>query len=103
MATVAACQTKTFENDMFTKVTDGGFHWSSMKSKLQLGPFAASFPLSQSRRKLQLIQAPEGASTPTALGQAGSRELLQAVHSTEVPHQAQAGILWSCLRCLWHC
>lgn len=56
LATVASCQTKTFENDMFTKVADRGFHWSAMKSKLQFGPFAASFPLSQSRRKLQLIQ-----------------------------------------------
>lgn len=46
--------------------------------------------------------APEGASAPTALGQAGSRELLRAAHSAEVPSQAQAGTHWSCLCRMWH-
>lgn len=52
--------------------------------------------------ELTTYPVPEGASAPTALGQAGSRELLQTAHSTEVPSQAQAGTHCSCLCCLWH-
>lgn len=52
--------------------------------------------------EVTVYAAPEGASAPTALGQAGSRQLLQTAHSTEVPSQAQAGTHWSCLHHLWH-
>lgn len=76
-----------------------GFSLGLIEIKTAVWSFCCIISSFTIQKEVTAYAAPEGASAPTALWQAGSRQLLQAAHSTEVPSQAQAGTHWSCLHC----